>query len=135
MPTSLRAATGFTDRRDLFNAIRDGDHPRWTLKWQGLMLTRTPDYHLHPFDLTKVWPHADYPADRGRKLTLDRKIRPNFIPSIRAALHLKPNNLVRVLGFADKNALAARLCLFRCASRPSRVITADPVMRKARYSY
>src|ERR1700726_4249016 len=47
--------------RDLFEAIERGDFPRWTLFIQ-LMTEEQAKTHKHnPFDLTKVWPKADYP--------------------------------------------------------------------------
>ena len=51
--------------RDLFEAIKRGDHPSWTLKMQIMPFEDAKTYRFNPFDLTKVWPHGDYPAHRG----------------------------------------------------------------------
>ena len=59
-------------RRDLFNSIRDGEFPSWTLKVQIMPFDEAADYRFNPFDLTKVWPHSDYPLHEVGKLTLNR---------------------------------------------------------------
>ena len=51
---------------DLLDAIDRGDFPSWTLKVQIMPVADAAGYRVNPFDLTKVWPHADYPLDRGR---------------------------------------------------------------------
>ena len=48
-------------RHDLFEAIRDGDLPTWTLYMQIMPFEEAKTYRFNPFDLTKVWPHGDYP--------------------------------------------------------------------------
>src|SRR5260370_41076369 len=47
--------------RDLYEAIARGDHPSWTLTVQIMPFEDAATYRFNPFDLTKVWPHADYP--------------------------------------------------------------------------
>ncbi|MRT32726.1 catalase, partial [Xylella fastidiosa subsp. multiplex] len=47
--------------RDLFNNIEQGNFPKWTLKVQIMPEAEAETYHINPFDLTKVWPHGDYP--------------------------------------------------------------------------
>ena len=50
-----------SSQRDLFNAIEKGDYPRWNLQIQVMPETDAAKVPYNPFDLTKVWPHADYP--------------------------------------------------------------------------
>ena len=53
-------------RRDLFDAISAGDTPEWRLEMQVMPFEEAADYRFNPFDLTKVWPHADYaPVQAG----------------------------------------------------------------------
>ena len=54
--------------RDLHTAIASGDHPSWTVKVQVMPFEDAADYRFNPFDLTKVWPHADYPRDHDRQV-------------------------------------------------------------------
>src|SRR6202042_821216 len=58
--------------RDLYEAIARGDHPSWTLRVQIMPYDDAPGYRYNPFDLTKVWPHADYPLVEVGRMTLDR---------------------------------------------------------------
>lgn len=61
--------------RDLHDAIEAGDYPSWSVKVQIMPFEDAKSYRLNPFDVTKVWPHADYPLIDLGKLTLDR----NFV--------------------------------------------------------
>src|SRR3984885_4794421 len=60
--------------KDLYEAIERGEHPSWTLKMQIMPFEDAKTYRFNPFDLTKVWPHADYPLTEVGKLTLDRNV-------------------------------------------------------------
>jgi catalase len=53
-------------QRDLYEAIERGEYPSWTLKMQIMPFEEARTYRFNPFDLTKVWPHSDYPLHRGR---------------------------------------------------------------------
>ncbi|WP_330632442.1 catalase [Halocatena halophila] len=48
-------------KQDLWDAIEDGEYPSWTVKVQIMPETDAEAYHINPFDLTRVWPHDDYP--------------------------------------------------------------------------
>jgi len=56
-----RRENGDYHRQDLFETIRDGDFPTWTLYMQIMPFEEAKTYRFNPFDLTKVWPHDDYP--------------------------------------------------------------------------
>lgn len=58
--------------RDLFNAIGNGNHPSWTLYIQVMTFEEATNNPFNPFDITKVWPHADYPLIPVGKLVLNR---------------------------------------------------------------
>ena len=58
-------------QRDLYTAIERGDFPSWTLKMQIMPFEEAKTYRFNPFDLTKVWPHGDYPLIDVGKLTLE----------------------------------------------------------------
>src|SRR6202049_2887113 len=59
-------------QRDLFNAIKEGNFPKWRVSVQIMPEKQAETYHLNPFDLTKVWPHKDYPLIEVGELVLDR---------------------------------------------------------------
>ncbi|MEU8896078.1 catalase [Nocardia sp. NPDC048505] len=56
--------------RDLWESIENGRHPSWTLHMQIMPFEEAKTYRFNPFDLTKVWPHGDYPLIEVGKLTL-----------------------------------------------------------------
>ena len=63
----LAGEDGDYHQRDLFTSIEEGNFPSWTLKVQIMPFEDAKTYRFNPFDLTKVWPHSDYPAARGRE--------------------------------------------------------------------
>ena len=48
--------------RDRYEAIERGDFPKWTLFVQVMPEKEAEKVPFHPFDLTKVWPHKEYPV-------------------------------------------------------------------------
>ncbi|MEZ5374764.1 MAG: catalase [Microthrixaceae bacterium] len=102
-------------RRDLFNSIRDGEHPSWTLKVQVMPFDDARDYRFNPFDLTKVWPHGDYPLHEVGKLTLDRNPT-DFHSEIEQAA-FQPNNLVPGIGVSPDKMLLGRIFAYADAHR------------------
>jgi len=58
--------------RDLYNAIAQGQYPSWTLYIQVMTFGQAEKFKWNPFDLTKIWPHAEYPLIPVGKLVLDR---------------------------------------------------------------
>jgi catalase len=93
-------------RQDLFESIRDGDFPSWTLHVQIMPFEEAKTYRFNPFDLTKVWPHGDYPLIRVGKMTLDRNVT-DFHSEIEQAA-FEPNNLVPGVGLSPDKMLLAR---------------------------
>ena len=68
-------------RRDLFDAIKGGDFPSWTLRVQVMPYAEAKDYRYNPFDLTKTWPHEDYPLIDVGRMTLNENPE-NFFAQI-----------------------------------------------------
>lgn len=60
--------------RDLYEAIERGEYPSWSVKVQIMPFEEAKTYRFNPFDVTKVWPHADYPLVDLGTMTLDRNI-------------------------------------------------------------
>ena len=93
-------------RQDLFEAIRDGDHPSWTLYMQIMPFEEAKAYRFNPFDLTKVWPHGDYPLIKVGTMTLNRNLTDFHTEMEQAAF--EPNNLVPGIGLSPDKMLLAR---------------------------
>lgn len=101
--------------RDLFEHIRDGEHPSWTLFVQVMPFDEAKTYRFNPFDLTKVWPHGDYPLIEVGRMTLDRNPTDNHTEIEQLAF--QPNNLVPGIGPSPDRMLLARLFSYADAHR------------------
>ncbi len=94
-------------RRDLFESIEAGEHPSWTLKVQVMPYEDATTYHLNPFDLTKVWPHGDYPLQEVGTMTLDKNPE-NFFAQIEQT-SFEPSAVVPGIGFSPDKMLLGRV--------------------------
>ncbi|MGW7019254.1 catalase [Streptomyces decoyicus] len=94
-------------RRDLFEAIDGGNAPSWTLYVQVMPFADAPDYRFNPFDLTKVWPHGDYPLIEVGRMTLNKNPEDYFIHIEQAAF--EPSNMVPGVGPSPDKMLLGRL--------------------------
>jgi catalase len=100
---------------DLVEAIESGDHPSWTLKVQLMPESDAASYRFNPFDLTKVWPHVDYPLIEIGKLVLDRNPDNYFAEVEQAAFD--PANFVPGIGPSPDKMLQGRLFAYGDAHR------------------
>ncbi len=92
---------------DLYKAIGAGEHPTWTVKVQVMPYEDAASYRFNPFDLTKVWPHSDYPEIPIGKLTLNRNPENYFAQIEQAAF--EPSALVPGIGFSPDKMLLGRV--------------------------
>lgn len=102
-------------RRDLFDAIARGDHPHWKLSVQVMSYADAATYRFNPFDLTKVWPHADYPLIEVGTMTLDRNPTNHFAQIEQAAF--SPGNTVPGIGLSPDKMLLGRAFAYNDAQR------------------
>uniref|UniRef100_A0A914HW77 Catalase core domain-containing protein n=1 Tax=Globodera rostochiensis TaxID=31243 RepID=A0A914HW77_GLORO len=58
--------------RDLYNAIASGDFPQWDFFIQVMTFEEASHFRWNPFDLTKVWPHGDFPLIPCGRIVLNR---------------------------------------------------------------
>jgi catalase len=111
----LAGSDGDYHTRDLFEAIKRGDHPTWTLKVQIMPFEEAKTYRYNPFDITKVWPHADYPLTEVGRMTLDRNPTDNYAEIEQAAF--EPSNLVPGIGPSPDKLLLGRMFSYPDAHR------------------
>ncbi|GGY39419.1 catalase [Streptomyces omiyaensis] len=100
---------------DLLQAIERGVNPSWTLYVQVMPAAEAAEYRFNPFDLTKVWPHADYPLQRVGRMVLDRNPDNVFAEVEQAAF--SPNNFVPGIGPSPDKMLQGRLFAYADAHR------------------
>src|SRR6266403_304416 len=102
-------------QRDLFRAIKEGNFPKWRVCAQIMPEKDAETYHINPFDLTKVWPHRDYPLHEVGELELNRNPENYFAEVEQAAF--EPRNVVPGMGFSPDKMLQARLISYPDAHR------------------
>jgi catalase len=104
-----------THQRDLFEAIERSDYPKWRLMVQVMPERDAETYRLNPFDLTKVWPHKDYPLIEVGILELNRNPENYFAEVEQAAF--APSNIVPGIGHSPDKMLQARVFSYADAHR------------------
>lgn len=104
-----------THQRDLFEAIERSEFPKWTFYVQVMPEAEADKHWYNPFDLTKVWPHGDYPLIEVGELELNRNPNNYFAEVEQAAL--APSNIVPGIGFSPDKMLQARIFSYADAHR------------------
>ncbi len=102
-------------RQDLFGSIERGEFPSWTLFVQIMPTADADGYRFNPFDLTKVWPHRDYPLMKVGQLTLNRNPE-NFFAQVEQAT-FEPSNFVPGIATSPDKMLLGRLFSYPDAHR------------------
>ncbi|MFI5757314.1 catalase [Streptomyces sp. NPDC051569] len=103
----MAGSDGDHHRRDLYESIESGNAPTWSLKVQIMPFEAAADYRFNPFDLTKVWPHSDYPLIDVGRMTLNQNPDNFFVHIEQAAF--EPSNLVPGIGPSPDKMLLGRL--------------------------
>jgi catalase len=102
-------------QRDLVAAIERGEFPRWRFCVQVMPEAEANSHWYNPFDLTKVWPHGDYPLIEVGILELDRNPENYFAEVEQAAF--APANVVPGIGHSPDKMLQARIVSYTDAHR------------------
>jgi catalase len=100
---------------DLFGAIEKGEFPRWRFCVQIMPEADADRTPYNPFDLTKVWPHKDYPLIEVGVMELNRNADNYFTEIEQAAF--SPSNIVPGIGFSPDKMLQARIFSYADAHR------------------
>ena len=104
-----------SSQRDLYEAIEQGDFPKWKFCVQVMPEKDAETYRWNPFDLTKVWPHRDYPLIDVGIMELNRNPE-NYFAEIEQS-SFSPSNIVPGIGFSPDKMLQARLFSYADAHR------------------
>lgn len=102
-------------QRDLFETIENGDFPKWNMKIQVMPEKDASKCPFNPFDLTKVWPHGDYPLMDVGVLELNKNPENYFAEVEQSAFN--PANIVPGIGFSPDKMLQGRLFSYGDAQR------------------
>lgn len=93
--------------RDLYNAILSGNYPSYTMYIQVMTYKEAEKWEFNPFDLTKVWPHAEFPLIPVGRMTLDRNPS-NYFAEVEQ-LAFSPANMVPGIEPSPDKMLQGRL--------------------------
>ena len=100
---------------DLLHAIERGEFPKWKLQIQVMPEKDAASYRFNPFDLTKVWPHADYPLIDVGVMELNRNPT-NYFAEVEQ-LAFTPAAVVPGNSFSPDKMLQSRLFSYGDAQR------------------
>ena len=102
-------------QRDLYESLEKKDFPKWALKIQIMPEKDASKVPYNPFDLTKVWPHKDYPLIDVGVMELNRNPE-NFFAEVEQSA-FNPAHVVPGIGFSPDKMLQARLFSYGDAQR------------------
>ena len=102
-------------QEDLINAVDEGNYPKWTLYIQVMPEEEAGNQAYNPFDLTKVWPHKDFPLIEVGELEM-HTVPENYFQLIENAAY-SPSNVVPGIGFSPDKMLQARIFSYADAHR------------------
>lgn len=97
-------------QRDLHEAISRGDFPRWRLLVQIMTDAQARSLRWDPFDITRIWPHAQYPLQEIGEIELNRNPENHSAEIEQAAF--RPGALVPGIGTSPCPMLQARLAAY-----------------------
>ncbi|MET7398768.1 catalase [Dactylosporangium sp. NPDC005572] len=102
-------------RRDLFEAILRQDHPAWRVEMQIMPYEEAAGYRFNPFDITKVWPHKDYPTIPVGRMVLNRNPENFFAQIVQAAFDVA--NMVPGIGPSPDRMVLGRMFAYGDSNR------------------
>ena len=102
-------------QRDLVEAIQKKDFPKWKLKIQVMSDTEASGFRWNPFDLTKIWPHKDFPLIEVGVMELN-EVPENYFAEIEQAA-FAPAHVVDGIGYSPDKMLQGRLLSYPDAHR------------------
>ncbi len=101
--------------RDLYDNIEGGHFPKWTMYIQVMSEAEAQSHRHNPFDVTKVWPHTEFPLIEVGELELNRNPENHFAEVEQSSF--SPANIVPGIGFSPDRMLQARLFSYGDAAR------------------
>lgn len=102
-------------QRDLVKAIEEGNYPEWALKIQVMTEEQAGKFKWNPFDVTKVWPHGEFPLIDAGIMQLN-EIPANYFADVEQSA-FAPSNTVNGIGLSPDKMLQARIFAYPDAHR------------------
>lgn len=105
-------------QEDLYNAIEQGDFPKWRFYIQIMPEEKATTTSYNPFDQTKVWPHQDYPLIEVGIMELNRN-PDSYFAEVKLAAFCALQHRIGFRRFTGKNGAGEDLFLCRSPSLSS----------------
>ncbi len=102
-------------QRDLVDAITNNDFPKWNLKIQVMTNEQAKSFKWNPFDLTKVWPHGDFPLIDVGVMELN-EIPTNYFRDVEQSA-FAPAHVIDGIGYSPDKMLQGRILSYPDAHR------------------
>jgi len=102
-------------QRDLVEAIDKKDFPKWTMQIQVMTQEQAKQFQFNPFDLTKVWSHADYPLIDVGEMELNQ-IPKNYFAEVEQSA-FAPASVVDGISYSPDKVLQGRILSYPDAHR------------------
>ena len=102
-------------QRDLLESINKGNYPKWALKIQLMTDAQAKNFRWNPFDLTKIWPHSEYPLVDVGVMELN-EIPANYFADVEQAA-FAPAHVVNGIGLSPDKMLQGRILSYPDAHR------------------
>ncbi len=102
-------------QEDLVTQINQGNFPSWTVKIQTMTEEQATQENFNPFDVTKIWPHQNFPLQEIGKLTLNKNVENYFAETEQSAF--SPSHVIPGVGISPDRMLQARLIAYTDAHR------------------
>ncbi|MCI7239187.1 MAG: catalase [Anaerococcus sp.] len=101
--------------RDLYEAIENGQYPKWKMYIQVMTEEQAKNHPNNPFDLTKMWLKEDYPLIPVGEYVLN-KYPDNFFQDVEQVA-FSPANIVPGIALSPDRVLQARAFFYSDAQR------------------
>lgn len=113
--TEMKGKDADWAQRDLVESIAKGDFPKWSLKIQVMTPEQAKTFRWNPFDLTKVWPHGEFPLIEVGTLELNENPDNYFAHVEQSAF--APAHIVDGIGYSPDKMLQGRILSYPDAHR------------------
>jgi catalase len=102
-------------QRDLVEAIDRGEFPKWNVKVQIMNDEQAKSFKWNPLDLTKIWPHSEFPLIDVGVLELN-EIPKNYFAHVEQSA-FAPAHVVDGISYSPDKMLQGRLLSYPDAHR------------------
>jgi len=113
--TAMKGSDPDHSQRDLIEAIDKKNFPKWAMKIQVMTDEQAKNFQWNPFDVTKIWPHKDFPLIDVGEIELN-EVPENYFRDVEQSA-FAPAHVVDGIGYSPDKMLQGRLLSYPDAHR------------------